>query len=276
MKKATGIGVIAVIAGYLLFNIMQNRKFTVTNYTVFSPKLKNDFHAVLLADLHDKQYGENNRYLITEIEMQHPDAIFLAGDIVNYDDTEFSGLIQLLKDLSAIAPVYYGFGNHEYFLYVKNRFACLDEIRQMENVKVLEYSIEDTVIQGNNVRIGGMSISPDDYPKYGDNYFGTFEKPDTFFILMSHYPWTVPYDRPDTTVDVVLSGHAHGGQIHLWNDIGAYAPNYGFFSEYTSGIHIVNTNGTTEIVSRGLGDHTWIPRLNNPPELITIDFRKET
>ena len=135
---------------------------------------------------------------------------------------------------------------------------------------LLRYGAEDTVIAGNQIRSGGMSVDPDGYEKYGEKYFEMFEKPECFFILMSHYPWSVPEFCPDTTVDVVLCGHAHGGQFHLWRDVGVFASGKGFFPKYTSGIHDIQE--TTEIVTTGLGDHTIIPRLNNQPEMVVIDF----
>ena len=154
--------------------------------------------------------------------------------------------------------------------YYTENFSIPNDIKKLRNVFLLRYGAEDTVIAGNQIRIGGMAVDPAGYGKYGERYFEMFEKPDRFFILLSHYPWIVPEFCQNTTVDVVLCGHAHGWQFHLWRDVGVFVPGEGFFPRYTSGIH--DMQGTVEIVSRGLGDHTIIPRINNQPEMVVIDF----
>ena len=159
-------------------------------------------------------------------------------------------------------------------MYLRDLFTGLDKIRSLDNVTVIGYGAEDVTIKGNDIRIGALALSQGSWNNYGPEYFQRHEDENRYFILMSHYPWSIPDNYPGTSVDVVLCGHAHGGQIHLWNDIGMFAPDKGFFAPYTSGIH--NIQGTTEIISRGLGDHTVIPRINNQPELVVIHFRKES
>lgn len=262
-----------LVAGYILGNIWINQSFCITRYTVTSGKIGEGFKGVLIADLHDTEYGEDNEKLLEAIRKEDPDVILLAGDIVSNTTHEYSELLLLLKNLGMISPTYYSFGNHEYGLDLSGRFTCLEEIQNTEGVKLLRYGIDDTEIKGNKVRIGGMSVDMSGWEKHGKRFFELFEDTDDFFILMSHYPWLVPEYYPETTVDAVLSGHAHGGQVHLWGDVGLFAPGKGWFANLTSGTH--NINGTTEIVTRGLGDHTIVPRINNQPELVVIDFVPE-
>ena len=136
---------------------------------------------------------------------------------------------------------------------------------------VIEYGSEIAEINGNRIKIGSLSVISEDWEKYGKQYFDLFEDDRYFYLLMSHYPWLIPDKYPETTTDVVLAGHAHGGHVHLWGDVGLYVPRNGWFLPYTSGMHDIQ--GTTEIITRGLGDHTWIPRINNQPELVVIDFK---
>lgn len=265
----------AVLLVFLGWNIRVNRNFCITNYEVKSEKLTNDFRAVLITDLHDTQYGEHNSELIEAIRQQEPDVILIAGDFVSKTQMErdFTEALDTLKRLSEEAPVYYGYGNHEYALERKGMFHCVYEIREMENVHLIRYGRESANINGNDICIGAMSVSIDGYQRHGKAYFPLYEDPSRFFILMSHYPWIISDCNPNTSIDVVVSGHAHGGQVHLYDDVGLFAPGKGFFAPYTSGIHDIN--GTTQIVSRGLGDHTIVPRINNQPELVVIDFRAE-
>lgn len=283
-KSKRGIGkvivrvVIAVLifacVNYVLYNIALNQNFTTTYYEVKSEKLTSSFRGVLISDLHDTEYGENNADLIQAVKEAKPDVIFCAGDMVSKTETDFTQIKHVLTELGKIAPVYYGFGNHEFSLKLKSAFTDLDEIKQIENVHVIEYGAEEADINGNHIKIGAFCISQDSWSRHGERWFSLFDDPRSFFVLMSHYPWTIPDNKPDTTIDLVLSGHTHGGQVHLWDDVGLVCPERGFFIPMTSGIHTIN--GTTqEIVSRGIGDHTFIPRINNQPELIVIDFRAQ-
>lgn len=263
------VEIIACIAvGYLLFNVHQNQHFKITRYNVSSEKLNNPFRAVLIADLHGVEYGRNNEELISAIQNENPDIILLAGDIVSKDMNDFSRTLNFLELIREIAPVFYGFGNHEYYLELNENFYSSYDIEKFATL--LRYGVKDVEVNGNQIRIGSMAVDPDGYEKYGEKFFELFEDESKFFLLMSHYPWIIPYCKPDTTVDVVVSGHAHGGQFHLWGDVGVFVPGEGLFPKYTSGIH--NIQGTTEIVTTGLGDHTIIPRLNNQPEMVVIDF----
>lgn len=263
----------ALIAAMLcfLFNIGMNRTFCITPYEVTSSKIDHDFTGILITDLHGTEYGKDNCRLLEAVRAQHPDVIFMAGDIVNKSDTDFTKTIRLLKELGETAPVYYGFGNHEFNLKFKDGFPAMDEIRKLPGVHVIEYGVETAEIAGSRIKIGAFSVEPYNWEKYGAQYFQLFEDKNSFFILMSHYPWTIPDNYPETSTDVILSGHAHGGHVHLWDDIGLYSPEKGWFSRLTSGMHDIQ--GTTEIISRGLGDHTWVPRINNQPELVVIRFK---
>ena len=274
MRRATKIVLMVLFiaaALYLGYNIIINQSFMTTRYEVESEKLENDFKGILLADLHEVEYGDRNSRLLDAIKEEKPDVIFIAGDLVNYDSTDFEDAINLLEDLGKIAPTYYGFGNHEFYLKTKGVFGACEDMKALDNVHVIDFGSETAEINGNKMKIGSFSIYPGDWHKYGKNYFDRHEDPESFFILMSHYPWTVPMYYPEASTDVVLCGHAHGGQIHLWDDVGLYVPENGWFLPYTSGMHDIQ--GTTLIVTRGLGDHTWIPRINNQPELVVIDFK---
>jgi predicted MPP superfamily phosphohydrolase len=102
------------------------------------------------------------------------------------------------------------------------------------------------------------------------NSLNEFEKRETYKILLSHYPENIN-EYKDRNVNLVLSGHAHGGQFILPFVGGVYAPGQGFFPEYYKGKY--NVNGTDFIVSSGLGNSSIPIRLFNRPEVIVINLK---
>ena len=71
--------------------------------------------------------------------------------------------------------------------------------------------------------------------------------------------------------DLVLSGHAHGGQVRLPGIGGLFAPGQGILPRLTSGVH---ARGETRlVVSRGLGNSSFPLRVFNPPEIVTVTLR---
>jgi predicted MPP superfamily phosphohydrolase len=116
---------------------------------------------------------------------------------------------------------------------------------------------------------------PKNFRKYptDSKWLNDFEQADGYKILLSHHPeyWILrePMLR-DRKIDLVLSGHAHGGQWHFWGR-GIYSPGQGLLPKYTSGIH-QGPYGSM-IVSRGLSNpYRTIPRLGNPCEAVYVQF----
>lgn len=93
--------------------IWSNRTFGETFYTLYSRKIETPVRAVLLTDLHEKRFGENNQELILRIGELKPDLILIAGDALNKMQPDIEYVISLCQSLSEIAPVYYGLGNLE-------------------------------------------------------------------------------------------------------------------------------------------------------------------
>ena len=95
---------------------------------------------------------------------------------------------------------------------------------------------------------------------------------DVFTILLSHRPELFDI-YADHGMDLILSGHAHGGQFRLPFIGGLVAPNQGLFPEYDAGIY---TEGNTNmLVSRGVGNSILPFRINNRPEVILIELQAE-
>ena len=98
-------------------------------------------------------------------------------------------------------------------------------------------------------------------------WLSEFEKQDGCRILLCHHPEYYPTYLADRNIDLVFSGHAHGGQWRLFGR-GLIAPGQGLFPRLTSGVH-PGAHGKL-VISRGMGNGTWIPRINNPCEVVII------
>ena len=100
-------------AGVLVFNVLANRHFETTYYRLFSDKLKDSLKMVVIADIHQTYFGEDNCELMEAVKAEEPDIIIMAGDCINNRDPDIDYIVELCEELVEIAPVYFGLGNHE-------------------------------------------------------------------------------------------------------------------------------------------------------------------
>lgn len=266
---------ICVIIGFIAFNIYKNQYFETTYYTIYSSKIDSSIRAVVIADLHCREYGEDNKELLNEIRDQKPDIILIAGDLVTYEEKDVSVAVSLCNNLVEIAPVYYCYGNHEAVL--------MHDSLEWERVPIDQYVIQKgltffynnyvtTNINGNVISIGGFLGTPngDGYENWAES-LEEFEEQENFKLLISHFPGTF-YDnvKADIDADLAVAAHYHGGLIRIPGIGGLYHPDDGLFPRYSGGKYMLEN--AVLIVSRGLGNHEWIPRINNQPELVIIDI----
>lgn len=270
--------VIVIIIGVLLFAldlILSQKYISVTRYRYQNPEIKQSFKIVDLTDLHNYQYGTENRRLINKVKNESPDVIFLTGDMLNADEERTDILMNLIQQLVKIAPVYASLGNHEieYMQLSGNR----NLIAQMEEAGaiVLDKKYIDIEIKNQKVRLGGIYgyvLSPDDKENPEQTFMEEFQDTGRFKILLSHMPeglllWK---SMEHWDVDLVFSGHVHGGQMRIPFVGGLYDPEEGLFPTYTKGMYECG-NGTM-VLSAGLGSSRGIPRVNNLPELVVCEI----
>ena len=250
------------------------KKLTTVEYTV-KTKVNQEIHIVQLSDLHNLQFGENNSELIDEVKKHHPDLIFMTGDMINKDTQDLNQLKNLVIESCKIAPVYFGFGNHER-VWQNSYSSDLSQIIEECGATVLENDYVDLEINGNSVRIGGYSgyygtphmVSDDaDYQEKFWQFQRSFEDTDRLKLLLAHIPtpwvdwdYTNKYD-----VDVIFSGHYHGGGINVPFAGGLYAPYVGYWPENIEGV-FYGSKGVC-VLSTGLGSE-HVPRFNNPPQIV--------
>ena len=237
-------------------------------YKVSSPKIKEPLRILFLSDLHSSQFGESQKELLKCIEKQNPDIILLGGDIADdirpHDNTKI-----VLQSIGKKYPCFYVTGNHEFW---SGEIEIIKEMFLENNIKILEGKAE---------AISSITICGVDDPEIGEEAFfkqietaSSEASPNSFIVFMSHRPEYIDIYKK-YNFDLILSGHAHGGQWripYLLN--GFYAPNQGFFPKYAGGNYSIDDK--TFIVGRGLAKWTVsIPRIFNPPELVVIDLEPE-
>lgn len=272
-RRAVMVGLILLVVA-LLWLVFRNRmELTVTHYRIETEKLSSDWKVALLSDLHNQEYGEGNSLLIQEIRDYAPDTILICGDMVVRDDPDVSVVLELCRDLVEIADVYYIYGNHEGILqYVDGGLQIpLDRYLTELGVKLLYGGVYEIRHEDDTIALFAKSI---DAAQYWDSeksqaQVEQFLEQDGFRLAMSHFPDLFYEALAETEFDLAVAGHYHGGQIILPGIGGLYHGDTGFFPEYYGGAYQLKYG--TLILSRGLGNGTPIPRINNDPELVFID-----
>lgn len=259
--------VLLIVIALLLFCSYQNRHLETTYYTYKAEQLGADlegYRIVQISDLHNVKFGKNNQKLVDRIRECEPDMIVLTGDLVDSNHTNVDRAVQFVDEIVKICPVYYVTGNHEYWL-EKSEYDELMDGLVSAGVVILDDQVVEISRGDAKFRLVGL-----DEKSLAD---GTLEAllsdEKELTVVLAHEPqYLARY--AGTGVDLVLSGHAHGGQFRLPFVGGIVAPDQGFLPEYTAGEYYMN--GTEMIVSRGLGNSVIPVRLFNYPEIVCVDL----
>ena len=278
-KKIIIAIIILLILAFAVYAILgYNDKLTVQQYSIATGgKLENPVRIALITDLHSCKYGEGQQELIDAINAQNPDLVAFAGDLFD-DDIPDDNTEYLLQGIAKNYPCYYVTGNHEFWSGTES-FDVKMSILKKYNVTILSGEAEKAAVNGSFINICGAD-DPDQGGKHTDNlepFTAQLEAakesaPGNYYtVLLSHRPEQLEL-YAEYGFDLVLSGHAHGGQWRIPGVLnGLFAPDQGLFPQYAGGVY--QKSGTTMIVSRGLAkETTFIPRLFNPPELVIVDL----
>lgn len=266
---------ILVITGILY---RENNKLSKTYINYGSkkiPKSFDNFKIVQISDLHDKLFGKNQKSIIRKINQENPDIIVITGDIYYSYKQKIKNSLLFLKEISKLYPVYFVSGNHEQR---DKNWDIHSKIIKSYGVKIIDNKIEKITKLGDYIQICGLK-DPSFYKKktryivFEQKLKSIINKIDKnkLAILLSHRPEKMDiYVKYD--VDLVFSGHAHGGQIRIFNQ-GLLSPSEGFFPKYTGGRY--DEDKTTMILSRGLGRTIFTTRLFNKPDIVVATLKSE-
>ncbi len=232
------------------------------------PKEFQGFRIVQLSDLHDKTFGKDNRRLLEIVRELKPDIIVCTGDFVDGRRRQSHVALELASELSKICQVFYVTGNHENSLPWQEREEFLNAM-QDTGVRWLNNEAAEVERYGKTISVIGL----DDF-SLTDATLGKLAKStgDNFTLLLAHEPQYINY-YSQQKVDLVFSGHAHGGQIRLPFLGGVIAPGQGFFPKYYQGVHQVDN--TRLVISRGLGNSLFPFRIFNRPEIVCVDLESQ-
>lgn len=280
--------VLLIVIALLLFCSYQNRHLETTYYTYKAEQLGADlegYRIVQISDLHNVKFGKNNQKLVDRIRECEPDMIVLTGDLVDSNHTNVDRAVQFVDEIVKICPVYYVTGNHEYWL-EKSEYDELMDGLVSAGVVILDNQVVEIFRGDAKFRLVGLddrsladgtleALLSDESIRnnQAEQKEETADNEDSgekeLTVVLAHEPqYLARY--AGTGVDLVLSGHAHGGQFRLPFVGGIVAPDQGFLPEYTAGEYYMN--GTEMIVSRGLGNSVIPVRLFNYPEIVCVDL----
>lgn len=260
-------------AGIVVYNIILNQNFTVTFYQVRSDKVSDNIRIVELADLHNKEYGEKNEKLIETIRDLKPDLIFYAGDMMNYGDKKYTVLFDLSDKLSEIAPIYACYGNNELSQFLFKDKSFYDKLTE-HHVNLLSNEAVNIEIGKSVIQLVVVSDNADQFDIETNNskkFLEGLEPTSNCRICLTHYPELFLDKLLNRGIDIAFTGHAHGGLIRIPKIGGLYSTGEGFLPKLTSGV-VGMKDGAQVVISRGLGDSSAFPRINNQPELVVVDI----
>ena len=281
MKKHKDIWLLvcSIIIICFILTIIDNKRIQITNYYITSNKVKKEIKIAQISDLHNTSFGENNKTLISTIKDVNPDIIAITGDLIDSSKTNITIAMNFINQAVKIAPIYYVPGNHEAWNLAD--YSTLKDKMKKAGVVVLEGDVKEITVKDNKISILGIT-DPDSVGEAGISELDVVNTDldalsydsDNLVILLSHRPELFSaYKHRD--IDLVLTGHAHGGQFRTSLSGGLLAPDQGLFPKYTSGIYKDKDDKTQMVVSRGLGNSIIPIRINNNPEVVVVNIRRK-
>ena len=245
-------------------NRMKLRKFRIPCPI---PSLRGTKIAVT-ADLH----GRDGSTALDILAGELPELICAPGDILQETDRysvrecfNRKGL-DFLAGCRKIAPVYYSIGNHERGMNDENRAILADAgIHLLDNTWT-PYGV---------LTIGGLTSGytsglpkQRNTPPPDTSFVKKFAMQKGFKLLLCHHPEYWPAYIRETSINLTVSGHAHGGQWQIpFTNQGIYAPGQHLFPKYTSGVY-----QNRLAVSRGMANTVPVPRFFNPCEMLLLEL----
>lgn len=241
--------------------------------------------AALVSDLHERPFDA----VLASLKRERPDLICVTGDFVYGRPAKEglkiveAGVLPFFSACASIAPCFVSLGNHEWML-------TDEELSLIRETGAVPLHNAYTVFAHGGARlvIGGLSSSQVSAYRLmlaegfdpararakvlnrflrlapSLDWLDAYCAESGYHLLLCHHPEYYPRYLRERKIELILSGHAHGGQIRLFGQ-GLFAPGQGLFPKLTSGV----TDGRL-VISRGLANRQKVPRLWNPTELVYV------
>ena len=280
-KRALISALFILLLILIIWTIWCNSALMISKSTISSshiPSAFNGFRIAQVSELHNAVFGKDNAELLQALSECEPNIIVITGDLVDAEHTDIDIALDFAKGATQIASTYYVTGNHEASL------PQYDELKTgLESMGAVVLEDASMQLEYNGEKVTLIGLSDPSFTLKGDMFGevpamvdtklrGLIGDKDDYTILLSHRPELFE-TYVNCGVDLVLSGHAHGGQFRLPFIGGLVAPNQGLFPKYDAGLY---TKGDTNmIVCRGLGNSIIPIRFNNRPEIVLLELIAE-
>ena len=277
-KRIVVLTILAIILlTLIIWTAWGNTALELNTYTITSEKLPEAFNGYQIAhisDLHNAEMGKDNEKLLSMLREAEPDIIAITGDLIDSRDTNIEIALHFAKEAVKIAPCYYVTGNHEARVSEYNDLKeGLNElgviVLEDEKVEIEQYGEKIVLLGVDDPSFQTDYLHGDSVTVMRGNLQELKNEEYAYTVLLSHRPELFE-TYEESGVDLVLSGHAHGGQFRLPFVGGLVAPNQGLFPKYETGLYTCNS--TNMLVSRGIGNSIIPFRFNNRPEVILIEL----
>lgn len=257
-KRLICLTILALVTAWVLW---ANTALEVNVWTVENEKIPAAFDGFRIAQVSDLHNTAHWKDAVKALEKAQPDIIVLTGDLIDSRNTDVDDALDFARAAVNIAPCFYVSGNHESRV---SEWPLLRQGLKEAGVTVLEDEKVPLEREGSSITLLGLRD-----PDFGGDQAAALEKlaaqEDGFTILLSHRPERLEL-YAQYGMDLVFSGHAHGGQVRIPFAGGLVAPHQGLFPKYDAGLY--ELNGTSMLVSRGVGNSIIPLRINNRPEIV--------
>lgn len=227
----------------------------INHITVRSARITKPLTLAVAADLHDGYFED-----VLPV-MAQCDAILIPGDLVDRHSGGYERAIRFLQAAPEIAPTFYAIGNHE-----RKHPRLAEYWPHVERSRVTV--LDDSYVEFRGVVLGALSSRVD--AKAEIPFLREMAEREEFRLLMCHHPEYYHRHIQSLPIDLTLAGHAHGGQVRIGRQ-GIYSPGQWLFPRLTSGFY----DDGRLLVSRGMTNATWAPRINCKCELIILHLEAD-
>ena len=260
-----------------LYSRYTKTHYRITFYQETSQKVSGNIRIAVISDIHNREYGDHNETLISDLWALKPDLILFPGDMVICDQDDYRAVLDLVSALTEIAPCYGVLGNHESERIYYGNDRDLPERFEKAGLRLLRNAQEEIRIRGDTVLLIGVEGTAYGFEAYGGREFmdKTERDPSAYCVLMAHIPILFETQLSGYDFDLGIAGHVHGGIVNLPFLGGLYSHEEGLFPKFCAGEKVLEKQQHL-IISAGLGDSKpFPPRIRNMPELVVIDIDRQ-